>query len=163
MKTSIKNAKAFTNALTGIRKTGATLRKDANNVVLFGLEHYGKNGDTHYLHRAYKACVGNAKLDTKQMLAFITKHANVKIENKGCKNEKFIKAQKGQAKFAEPTVSWFDFEVPQGDKQVMRDSDKWLENAIKSMTKTIEEKHYKDMVHAAKILAGLQAIEKSIA
>lgn len=159
MKTSIKNAKTFTTALNGIRKTGATLRKDANNVVLFGLEHYGKNGDTHYLHRAFKACVGNASLDTKQMLAFITKHANVKIENQGCKDEKFIKAAKGVAKYAEPTVPWFEFEAPVSNNDGMKDADKWLENAIKTMTKTIEGKKYKDMVHAAKILAALKTIK----
>lgn len=160
MKSTIKDNKQFSVSLKGIRGTGRKLKREANNVVLYGMEHYLLHRDTHFLFRAYKACVGEAKLDTKQMLSFITKHCNVKLENEGTKNAKFVMNGKG-AKYTEPTVAWFDYEREVKPSDGMKDAEKWLANAIKNMAKTLADNKYSDAPEAKQIFKQLSAIRVS--
>lgn len=164
MKSTIKDTKGFTSALADIRSTGRDLRTCANNVVLYGLEHFAKSGSCCYLDRAYKACIGEAKLDTEQMLYFIRKHANVEILDKGKKTARFAKkvgkdGKKQPAEYTEPSVAWFNFVRPESEKgEQLRDTDKWLANAIKKLADDIEAGKVKDVRHAKVTLKGMQQV-----
>ena len=168
MKSTIKNSKGFTSALAGIRTSGRALRASANDVVLFGLEHYAKSGSCCYLDRAYKACIGEAKLDTAQMLYFIRRHANVEVLDIGKKNARFAKktdkaGKKLPAEYVEPSVAWFNFAKPESAKEdTLRDTDKWLANAVKKLAEDIEAHKVKDAKHAKTALKGMTTILKSI-
>lgn len=168
MKSNIKNSKGFTTALAGIRTSGRELRKAANDVVLFGLEHYAKSGSCCYLDRAYKACIGEAKLDTAQMLYFITRHANVEVLDRGTLKARFAKktdksGKKLPAEYVEPSVSWFNFAKPEStNEESLRDTDKWLANAVKKLAEDIEGNKVKDAKHAETALKGMTNILKAV-
>jgi len=140
--------------------TQGTIRDKAQAFIEFGLEFYaGEHADTTYLTQFMRACVGKRALNTKQILAYITAHANVKWAKTSDDSHVFKKAAKGEpVKVEMPSIKWFDWEKePASPKKI--NPIKRVDSLIKALEKAIDEDMFEgDKVEAESILAGLYTL-----
>lgn len=73
------NAKNFTAKLTAWTKTASSMRQGAQDIIVFGLEVYGSNGDTGYLTRLYQTAVATTGVNATRMKKYIVAHANLNM------------------------------------------------------------------------------------
>lgn len=155
MKSTNVTSKNFGRKLSGVIKSAKTMRGNLQNLLLFGMEHYGAHGDTGYLDRCMEACVGVASLPTQKMKVFIQEHANVTYreveikdgKDKGKKVHVFKKKGK-EPVYKEPTMNWWEFSTA-GDAVPDMDVAASVVSLIKRIDKKSADKHIKDTKAAA--------------
>lgn len=150
MKSVNITSKNFGGKLSGVIRSATSMRAKLQNLMLFGMEHYAKNGDTGYLDRCMESCVGVAALPTQKMKVFIQEHANVswkEVEIKSGKDKgkkvRVFKKRGKEATYKEPTINWWEFSVA-GDAQPDMDVAASVISLIKRIDKKLADKHIKN-------------------
>lgn len=154
-KTSITE-QTFSKNLDIVKGNNRATRRIIQGLALCSLDVYKKHGQTGKATQIYKACQligahGQFKL-------FIEHSSNMKLEDEGKKNAKFIKRNKQPADY-EVTDWWYQYEVPEIDDadKPKRHADKMLETLIKSLNNGIKDHRMSNDVEAQALVNYLKA------
>ena len=109
LKSSVTN-ETFSAQIKVLDKSGRELRRLMQSLLLCALGDYADTGSSGKLLQLYKRAT-TFGLDKKKVLGFIKACANVKLENEGKKNAKFINRNKQGNVVTPPTDWWYNFEA----------------------------------------------------
>jgi hypothetical protein len=124
-------AKNFGNKLSGWKRSAASMRGTAQELLDFGFAQYAEHGDAGYLSRMCHAAEEIKGLNAKRMMDYVLAHANVKW-NKD--KHSFSKAKKkDEPAVEERAVNWFEYGVAKSDEPKAFDVNKRLESLLKGL------------------------------
>ena len=126
--------KNFNSRLKTFTSHSKSLRASAQSLIMFGLIHYGKTGDTVYLTKVQKA-VGEVKtIPSKTIQKYIVAHANVYLTKiKGIPTyKKRVGAIESEIEL--PSVEWWNHSV-NVENQAVFDIEKYEKAVIKKLEK----------------------------
>ena len=98
----ITSNKQFTSRLNGVRKSTRAMKRDVQDLLVFGFAQYAKHGNLTFMNRLRQTAITERAIPVTALNGYITDHANVKWSaTKYVKTGKkaIVKALDGQ---------WFD-------------------------------------------------------
>lgn len=117
-------------------------RRAMQGIAIVGFEQFLDCGRLNILDRLYKT----AKLIGAhgQLETFITSHGNIKLENKGKVNAKFVKSNKREATVNDLSDWWYNFEKPESAPAKATDLNTMMSAFIKSINSKVENHKLKE-------------------
>lgn len=157
-KTSITDT-TFSDNISIIQGNNRATRKLIQGCAIVAFTQFTEHGSCSKLDQIYKACklIGSHG----QFESFVTYHSNIKLENKGKVNAKFMKSNKSVAEVGDLTDWWYKFEKPVVDKSELpkRKPENMADSLVKALTKGITEHTLTNDVTAQKLINYLNEFE----
>lgn len=99
--------KNFSIKLSAFKTSMNTQRDNLQDLIVFGICHYGEHGSTVYLTKVLNTCIGVKALPTKAIKDFIKDHANV-VWSKNKDGDMVFKKQGKEIEATIPTIKWYE-------------------------------------------------------
>ena len=129
--------------------TARSQRRAFQGFLIFALDDYANGSESSgKMLQLYKRA-GNFGFDKTRVLSFITAHANVKLENEGKKNAKFVNRSKKIGNGVKPVSDWwYTFEPAKSDKpEVKSELNKMLDGFMARVNKADADGKLKEGEH----------------
>lgn len=152
------NVNNFASTMATIIRSSRSQRESLQGVIGFAANHYKETGDSVYLTRMMRACVGVKSLPTQTMKNYITGHTNLTYTKAKDGSMVFKKVKKGEEPRVDAFVGkWYEYEA---GHQAKKDIDALVQAKalLTRIQNGLKEGKVKDQAEAEKVVAALKVL-----